>query len=133
MKFVDKKEVVEQFKELLPWDKVDALDEIIHHMGENSIEDFLFERGWYSPFDFTNACKCVEHYGVDTLLDEMDDYDIEEYMDSHPSSMSADAIIEILKTKWDWHKECGISETNVNKLKNLLKEIKEYKEKENNK
>ena len=136
MKYIEKEQVVSEFKELLPWDKVDALDDILDDMGENSIEDYLFKQGGYSPFDFTNAEKCVEHYGVDTLLDEMDNYDIENYLDSNPSTVSAYQLIETLKDKWEWYKERGISESNVKALEELLKEIKKYnkeKKKENKK
>jgi len=127
MNYIDKKQVVQEFKELLPWDKVDAFDEILDDMGENSIEDYLFQQGGYSPFDFINAEKCVEHYGVSTLLDEMDHFDIEEYMDAHPSTMSAYYLIEMLKTKWDWFGSTGISDTNIEELTNLLKKIKKDK------
>lgn len=133
MEYVKKEDVLKQFNELLPWDKADVLDEILDDMGENSIEDYLFKQCGYSPFDFTNAEKCVEHYGVDTLLDEMDDYDIESYLDGHPSTVSAYQLIETLKDKWERHKECGISETNVKEMENLLKEIKKYKKEKNKK
>lgn len=133
MKLVNKEDVIAQFKELLPWDKVDALDEILNDIGENSIEDYLFKECGYSPFDFTNASQCVDHYGVDSLLDEMDDYDIESYLDGHPSTISAYQLIETLKDKWNWHKECGISDTNVKELENLLEGIKKYKEEKKNK
>lgn len=128
MKIVDKKEVIEQFKELLPWDKADAVDEILNIMGENSIQDYLFDSCGYSPFDFINASECVEHYGVDSLIDEMDDYDIENYIDRNPSIVSAYQLIETLKDKWTWHKTAGISETNLKSLEELIEEIKKYKE-----
>ena len=133
MKYIEKEQVVSEFKELLPWDKVDALDKILNIMGENSIQDYLFKQGGYSPFDFTNASKCVEHYGIDTLLDEMDDYDIENYLDSHPSTVSAYQLIETLKDKWTWYREMGISDTNVEALKELLKDIKDYKKEQKKK
>lgn len=121
MEYVKKENVLKQFNELLPWDKADALDEILDNMGENSIEDYLFKQSGYSPFDFTNAAECVDHYGADTLLDKMFDYDIELYLDGHPSTVSAYQLIETLKDKWNRHKECSISETDVKEMENLLK------------
>ena len=76
MEYISKEQVVNDFKNLLPWEKVDVLDEILNVMGENSIEDYVFKQGGYSPFDFTNASKCVDYYGEDILMDEMDDYKI---------------------------------------------------------
>lgn len=127
MKLVNKEDVIAQFKELLPWDKVDALDEILNIMGENSIEDYLFKNGGYSPFDFTNATQCVDHYGADTLLEEMDDYNIEDYIQAHPSICSAYCYITALENKWNWHKKNAISDTNIKALEDLLQEIKAEK------
>ena len=129
MKYVEKEQVVKEFKELLPWDKVDTVDEILYDIGENSIEDYLFKKGGYLPFDFINAEKCVEHYGVDTLCDEMDDYELGRYLEEYPSRYSTYTLIEALKEKWDLYGEIQFSETNISALSELLKEIRKSKSK----
>ena len=129
MKYIEKEQVIKEFKELLPWDKVDTLNYILNDMGENSIEDYLFKDGGYSPFDFTNARQCVEHYGVDTLCDEMDDYELEHYLEEYPSSYSVYSLIKALKEKLDWYGDTQFSETNISALSELLKEIKMSKKK----
>ena len=131
MNIVNKEDVLKLFNELLPWEKVEILDEILNNLGGvGNVADYLFSECGYSPFDFTNIEKCVDHYGADALLDEMSDYDIENFVETHPSWVSAYSLIEALKDKWEYHRGYQISESNIEELEKLLAKIKEEKNEE---
>lgn len=129
MNIVDKKEIVDQFNELLPWEKIEVIDAELNNVGEDNIAEYLFGvNGKRTPFDFVTAEECVNHYGADDLMEEMYDADVEEYIKSHPTSISSYALISALSDRWVWGKTTYITDTNLQDLEDLIKEIKKYKE-----
>ena len=127
MEYISKEQVFKQYQELLPWEKWEILDQILSDLGENTSIDYLFKQGMYSPFDYIDAKECVEHYDADRLMDEMYDSDIENYIESHSTSISSYSLIEALKNRWIYGKTTYVSDTNLKKLEELIEEIKEYK------
>lgn len=129
MEYPDKNKVLAQFKELLPWDKLEFIDSALNIIGEGNLPEYLFgKNGGWNPLDFTTAKKCVEYFDSDELLDEMYDSDVETYIESHPSSISSYYLIEALKDRWNYGKETYVSDSNLEQLEKLVETIKKYKE-----
>ena len=127
MEYVDKEKVIEQFNELLPWEKVDVFGGILDAIGEHGIADYLFDNSGYSPFDFTNIDGCISFYGERVLLGNMNENEIEDYLKDYPSTISARSLIEILKKRWSRYGEKGVDDSDIAALEKLLNEIKEEK------
>lgn len=129
MEYVDKDKVLKDFKELLPWEKLEFIDKALNDIGESNLPEYLFgENGGWSPFDFITAAECVKHFDADDLMDEMYDSDIEEYVSNYPLSISSYALINALENRWLFGKTTYISDTNLKNLEELIEEIKKYKE-----
>lgn len=128
MEYVDKDKVLVQFKELLPWDKIEFIDKALNDIGDGNLPEYLFgENGGWNPLDFSSAAECVKYFDADDLMDEMYDSDIETYVEDHPMQISAYSLIEALKDKWLFGKTTYISDSNLKELEELVKEIKKYK------
>ena len=127
MEYVNKEKVIEQFNELLPWEKVDVFGCILDAIGEHGIADYLFDNSGYSPFDFTNVQECISFYGERTLLDNMDEDEIEDYIMDYPSTVSTRSLIETIKKRWIYWGKNGVDDSDIAALEKLLNEIKEEK------
>ena len=128
MEYVDKDKVFKEFNELLPWEKVDFVNDALYDIGEDGIAEHIFGiNGGHSPFDFITEKDCIEHFGANNLLYEIEDYELEDYISSYPRCVSAYTFIKALKAQWDAAKTTFISETNIKQIEELLEDIKKYK------
>lgn len=99
LNIVNKEDVEALFDQLLPWEKRElALKLYTEQANGFNCKELLSEFG-FSPFDIVNERDCVDYFCTSSLLDEMDEDTVGEWLES--SDISPYYCTERLKTAWD--------------------------------
>lgn len=127
-KYTEKEDVVAAYNELLPWEKVEVLGDLMETAGTSAydIVEGFFEDGEDYVYDHIDAAEVVNHYTAETLLDEMSDDEISDYVERHPSTLTPRQLTEILYDKIEIYDDArSFSNRDIERLEKVLKEIKE--------
>ena len=76
------REIISKFENLTAWDKGDILKYLVEHtMTEDEIEKYFIEGTGYVKYDDIDfAREVVENHQEDEVLDNMDDWEILDYL-----------------------------------------------------
>jgi hypothetical protein len=124
MKIVSKEDVLNLYKELLPWEQEDVKAIMGYDMKDMSQEEVIKEFG-INPLEFVDEDDVVDCFGT-TLLKEYSDYDILDELDDRLYRIDGSYIIDALYNKREFSRDPkkAFDKEEIERLEKFVKMLK---------